>query len=364
MSLQIGLSDIKKEKAVDAKILRMREANEQRRQRFHNARDRIIGVDVAALDAQVRERKLNVMADADLERLEAIRFNHVAIMLEENAIQEKEMQKFQQEALKSSWDTAVDHKAAVNAIKDPMYDSHKTGKAAAQVFIGEDSDRVGRIKSQQHQIKKWQEEKMLERRALNEIEKEEEKAYSDMLDKISNARAENEREEIALRKSIQTSTNKENAILYRFNKQQAEAALKQSHIEDALGCLEIVDEEKENALGPDGRVSRRDHFKGYTEGQVRKILRDNMDIVARKNAEEDERKRMDSIWRLQQDIAGRAMELNAVEEAAIRMEQDQDRHATIAQQILEERERRSQSERNRFGSTSKEFFNKFGTSCR
>ena len=84
----------------------------------------------------------------------------------------------------------------------------------------------------------------------------------------------------------------------------------------------------------------------------------------KKNAEEDERKRMDSIWRLQQDIAGRAMELNAVEEAAIRMEQDQDRHATIAQQILEERERRSQSERNRFGSTSKEFFNKFGTSCR
>lgn len=55
----------------EAKIKRTREANEQRRLRILNAKVRIIGLDVDALDAQVAEKRQNASNKTDNDRIES-----------------------------------------------------------------------------------------------------------------------------------------------------------------------------------------------------------------------------------------------------------------------------------------------------
>jgi hypothetical protein len=55
----------------EAKIQRTREANEQRRLRILNAKVRIIGLDVDALDAQVAEKRQNASNKNENDRLES-----------------------------------------------------------------------------------------------------------------------------------------------------------------------------------------------------------------------------------------------------------------------------------------------------
>jgi hypothetical protein len=55
----------------EAKIQRTREAHEQRRLRILNAKVRIIGLDVDALDAQVAEKRQNASNKNENDRLES-----------------------------------------------------------------------------------------------------------------------------------------------------------------------------------------------------------------------------------------------------------------------------------------------------
>lgn len=55
----------------EAKIQRKREAFEQRRLRILNAKVRIIGLDVDALDAQVAEKRQNAADKTESDRFES-----------------------------------------------------------------------------------------------------------------------------------------------------------------------------------------------------------------------------------------------------------------------------------------------------
>lgn len=54
------------------RILAKREANEQRRKRFLNARKRLIGLDVEGLNQQLAERDLNNEKMKETNRLEGL----------------------------------------------------------------------------------------------------------------------------------------------------------------------------------------------------------------------------------------------------------------------------------------------------
>ena len=55
-----------------AKIAYKRQQNEQRRLRIHNAKQRTIGLDIAALDAQVEEKKRRQAHDNDILNFESM----------------------------------------------------------------------------------------------------------------------------------------------------------------------------------------------------------------------------------------------------------------------------------------------------
>ena len=66
----------------EKKIAKMKRDNEERTKRFQDARARTIGIDVNSLNAQVAERQLNILKDAELARLEANRFDEISKVLE------------------------------------------------------------------------------------------------------------------------------------------------------------------------------------------------------------------------------------------------------------------------------------------
>ena len=72
-----------------ARINAMRARNEARRERFLNARQRAIGVDVDALDAQCAERAGAKAADAAEDAEHASRQAYVAQLVEQREMQEK-----------------------------------------------------------------------------------------------------------------------------------------------------------------------------------------------------------------------------------------------------------------------------------
>lgn len=55
----------------ELRIKAKREANEERRKRFLNARSRLIGLDVAALDQQVAEKAQRRQREQEIARLES-----------------------------------------------------------------------------------------------------------------------------------------------------------------------------------------------------------------------------------------------------------------------------------------------------
>ncbi len=55
----------------ESRINRIREAHEQRRLRILNAKVRIIGIDVDALDAQVAEKRQNAHNKSESDRVES-----------------------------------------------------------------------------------------------------------------------------------------------------------------------------------------------------------------------------------------------------------------------------------------------------
>lgn len=59
-----------------AKIAFKRKQNEERRQRIHNAKQRTIGLDIQALDAQVAEKQRNNMRDKDVLNFESTLLVH------------------------------------------------------------------------------------------------------------------------------------------------------------------------------------------------------------------------------------------------------------------------------------------------
>ena len=90
----------------------MRARNEARRERFLNARQRAIGIDVDALNAQCEERASAKAADAVEDAEHASRQAYVAQLVEQREQQEKATKLAEMQSLKSER-TALGRRGAV-----------------------------------------------------------------------------------------------------------------------------------------------------------------------------------------------------------------------------------------------------------
>jgi RIB43A len=111
-------------------------------------------------------------------------------VLEEAALEEHRARMSQNVTLRKSWGAAT---AAKNAIPpQPETDYDRCGIASAQVFEGEDNDRLSRIRTQREQMNEWIGESKEERSEAKRAEDEEERRWADFVRESTRLRDEAE----------------------------------------------------------------------------------------------------------------------------------------------------------------------------
>lgn len=101
-------------------------------------------------------------------------------------------------------------------------DPESCGRSAAQAFVGEDPDRLARVKLQQNQMKRWIEEQLSEKAQLKAKEKEFEANYSQVVNTLDNLLQASHYEEQETRRQLLLETRMSNeevslSIIFLFS---------------------------------------------------------------------------------------------------------------------------------------------------
>jgi len=363
--MQFGNQDQSRE---DARIQMKREANEQRRLRLLDARKRVIGLDVDALNEQVAEKERMRSDQKEVERIEKLRFLEIDRIMENAADEEKMMKEFQKTQLKQSWDNAIRQKSA-SATIEPEFNPDSTGSSAAQAFAGEDRQRLERQSNQKAQMLRWIQEQVSEKTHERMNKREEDAKYSELMKAVNSIRESAEIEEKEMQNFLKAQVSEENARLV-VTQRESRNSLKNSTMglsrEDQLMAtsLNLFNEDAGNAMDSSGRIVRRDMFKGYTDTQRRRIQQENEEVARQARETKHMNSDSDADYAIQQTLMNRAMEYAAWEETRMRNEMKEEYNASLRQQAAEQARRNEAWNKEKHGSIDPNFFSNFGKSCR
>ena len=327
-----------------------------------NARKRIMGIDVNALDQQVQERKereAKASQDADDERLRSMEIERV---IAEAKLEEDAMKRYLNEEVKKDWEKAISFKKTLADSKEPELDPLKAGVSAAQNFAGADPFRKDRIKAQKEQMRSWVFEQVAEKKAIAQNKNDGESAYSDMLRAVGEIRDAADREEKEMTKYLNDTVRDENKVLAEARAKELaerEAWLKSK----SATSIELHDNE-ELAMDENGRIVRKDQFRGYTKAQVRRVVEENEAFMRHKREVAALSSSNDDDWRQQQLLQQQAMEMANHAEQSLRKEELMANLQVIKAQMAAQRQRTDFNQKDRFGAVEPGFFDKFGMGCR
>jgi len=348
------------------RIEAIRARNEARRERCLNARMRTIGVDVDALNQQVAEKeaeRLLARQEGSDARDRDLMINRI---IEERELEEKEAKRREMEALKAEWSSQrVLPKNEAPKMGDPVV-PEQCGMGAVQRLGGEDVTQFERKKLQQQQMRSWTKQQMEERSAKAREEKDEEMRYAEYLKMLSEKRAELEGDEVVHSRAASKSMQRDNLMLAEYNRrrrqeeEQLEAEAKAMEIENQMNDP-ILCEDTRLGITQDGRA-RKDHYKGLTRDQVLHLYKQNEQLVEAKRASNE--KEEDKLWfeRTQQMLQV-ATQSDMEHKAAMKAISDEHKEH-LKEQAIEQKRKRAEEMKGKFGSIDNGFFDGFGTSWR
>ncbi|XP_045393593.1 RIB43A-like with coiled-coils protein 1 [Lemur catta] len=296
----------------------------ERQRRFFNVRDRVMGVDVEALNKQVEERKLREATERSIEAAYGTNQVHcdlVAQMLEEEQAKQtrrlaRKVQDFweKKQQLKNRhefdlWDSDQLWKDFPAHLS--KNDSHY-GPASLQRFSGEDPERATYLRRQQEQFRYGLERQLQEHQQARLDEK-----HADMLsDQLSLAVDMQATKLAKLEESCCTAMM---STMVNVNKAQvAELAERQHHEherEQAANFMEIQNQIKSDLLTENPQVAQRrmaPHrvlpycWKGMTPEQLAAIRRVQEVQRFEKEAQHQTEQALDAEWERQSLLAAQA----------------------------------------------------------
>jgi len=350
----------------EARIALKRQQNELRRQRFLNARTRIMGVDVDSLDAQVADMKQRQSDGKESERIERLRQMEIDRVLEAAAEEERQMREFNQQQIKRDWERSIDLKKSIVPEEDP--NPRYSGPSACQNFAGNDPNKAVRVRAQQEQMRSWIQEQVAEKSYLARLDKDSNKSYADMLRAIEDIRDVAEKEEADMRKYLQRTVKEQNDMLAaNRNKRWADEKLSWSslpnEIKNAATSLDLKDNQ-DLAIDETGRIVRKDMFRGFNDAQKRRIIQENEALLAQKRAAMEAERGSENQWLIQQMMTQAAMEQANIDQMRMRGEETMLNLEIIKRQKELQQQKKDASVKARFGGIEPGFFDKFGTNCR
>lgn len=362
MALPLTSLQARQERAEEMKLAKKRADNAERNRRFINARQRVIGVDLQALDIQCMEKQLIKDNEKELNALEKLKAQEMNRIMEEAADEERRLKQFLYDELKNDWQAAMSEKARKEAEPEVIRGSQEDS-SSFQTFKGEDTLRTERIKLQQDQMRRWTQEQVTEKAFGRYRDNQERMQYAELLKTIDRVREESEQEEAAMSRMAKKIQVMENDKVIQANREKREKE-KEDSMQDRVGFIMDLSEDQAVAMDEHGRIINKSAFRGFTEGQRTKLLLENEALrdIKRQAAEAEVQYNQD--WAFQQYQANRAMEEAHQEEKYLRNAENERHLKIIAEQQRTERERKANSERNKFGSIGEGFFSDFGKSCR
>ena len=352
----------------EQRIAMKRAANEERRLRFLNARKRVMGIDVAALNAQVAEKAALAEAEKEADRYERVRQMEIDMILEQTTEEERQMKAYLNEEVKKSWDAMVELKASQNKPEVEL-DPLQSGVSAAQNFAGADPFRKERIRNQKAQMREWVQQQVLEKQAFADAEKADRNSYSSMLTAIAEVRDAADKEEKEMQQYLNDTVREENFRLSAAKKERMaqEARLwTDLPLEEKKAATSINLRDNEDiAMDENGRIVRKDQFRGYNAAQIRRIIEENEAFLADKRSQEASHANDDLNWAMQQSLQQQIMEQAQQEENELRKAEMMYNLDVINQQRRDQSNKAAMEKINRFGGIDKgSLFEKFGSTCR
>ena len=359
-----------------------RQRDEERRQRFLNAKTRTLGVDVAALDRQVAEKRARKEAERAAEMSYAEEQRQIRRVLEMNLLEERKQQ--QQDrmevaqvvqvqrdpTLAREWD--LNNPDALKNEQPPRVGDFdpRCGPSSLQQFSGEDLNKGDRIKMQQMQLKDWTQQaisvKVGKKRAEAELEQEYAAQIAavvnltEQIEQKDNEQKDMENKEYAIRNQQLAELRRHNKEVFRQteeNKRIAELKYKKAD--------PFLNEHRTTGISMFGRGRvRPDHWKGMTTSQLQEIFEIQKAQAAAKLEEKKRQQQQDYEYaQYEKAVYNLTQQANLQEQEAAREDQYVVRQEQ-AKQIAEKHARDAFIRQERAGKITDDFFKAFGASHR
>lgn len=277
------------EAAKTASLAARAERSAVRRDRFLDARQRTIGLDLDALDQQVREKEEKRRAEAEEELRERENEERIRRAIARHEAEAAEDRRLRQEAVNQALREQVLSKpftasAKLNAAGggSPVRDSDfsSCGVSSLQVFDGEDLMEGDRRLLQAAQMRKWCLEQQREKEERMAAEKQSDREYAAYLESLGVMRDGLEARMKAERaaQAAATKATNDRMVLEKTEKARREAVtdtMASSAELDFAATSGILAErlsDSVSALGPH-RI-RKDYYRGMSEEEKQKWLED------------------------------------------------------------------------------------------
>ncbi len=257
-----------------------------------------------------------------------------------------------------------------NAIGRGTLNIDACGPSSAQQFSGEDHNFDVRVRRQQQQLKGWCYNGVDEKESKAKLDKQKEEDYARCVIEEDKLRYEVALEKQEQRAEIQASVNSDNLQLTNERRRQMLENLNEAKRLEAEEMKYVLtspffcEDTNYTKSAISGHRVRPDHFKGFSNGQIKEVFQLNDEVVKEKEALRMEEKALENRWATQQ------MELIAYTEEMEKKKQEniakenKIQADTIKIQREESKKKKAQMDQDRFGSIGYGFFQKFGTSCR
>ena len=195
-----------------AKIDRIIRDNEARRQRFLiNPKQRLIGVDLQALDSQAEEARLRKEHEKELILQERLRLEEMERFLNQNEKEEQQIKTSQMNQLKSAWNQHTKQKELQQLqYKQSKLNVINTSLSGAQPLAGEDDEKSSRLKAQKEQLKVWLAEQLEDKNKQREHTRQYEERYDQMVRLLTEIREQDELAELEFRRKLNIDVTNEN----------------------------------------------------------------------------------------------------------------------------------------------------------
>lgn len=307
-----------------AAIERRRLMEEQRKSRIFNAKTRTIGVDLQAIEQQVRDKK--EQEDYERKRSEAfaadaVRNDKISQMLEKR--QQQDVRSLNQAMNEFRYLHQQPDSRREFDLYDPDYlkkdkparvsdDDPRCGIASLQKFDGEDLNNKARSKFQQEQLREWSTQQAREKEQARLNQEKADRLYELKMKELDQRAMELQKAEEDCKRAINMATTDYNQALAN-ERNERERLKKQQEYDDNM--TEIAnhifgDTLTENpavaqsAFGPHRVIP--DRWKGMSPQQLEQIRKEQERQRLEKKRRDQENKLRDEEWERQANANARA----------------------------------------------------------